>query len=132
MLILNKNCQIFRTRISHVICYLQAELQRLNIYSLYPITEELLNLLQWSFLLATDKQGKEILEKISRSYEQRQDFRSQNLCFKTLLQPGKLFFNFLISIHFMWLDENPMLYIIDTYTGLQNATALRCNAVNDV
>lgn len=75
---------------------------------------------------------RDLLEKISAACEPCQEFKSRPLLFKAILPPERLVFNNAISIDIVWINDYPVLHVIDDHTGFRNAVFLRSKSAEDI
>lgn len=80
----------------------------------------------------TDSTIKEVSREISVPCASLRAYIQPLLRFRAVVQPDKLLFNHNISMDLMRIEGIPALHIVDTHTGLQNATVLRVKKAEDI
>lgn len=100
----------------------QSKLRLLHLHFFHPSTGKLFNLLHFAYPTSADSSVKDILREIAISCENFREHSSSPLCLKAVIPPENLLFNHEIAIDLMWIEGIPIIHILYTHPGFQNAT----------
>lgn len=103
----------------------RSELTRLHVHFMHPAADLLLELIRRASPSKVSESVKRILDQITAACKTYCEFKSQPIRFKASIFPDRLVFKQSISIDLLWLDEKPVLHVIDGHTNFRNGLFLR-------
>lgn len=127
-----KNGHVFIEWYYTKVYFTRAELMRLHLLLLHPSTDKLFQLLKRAQPEKVDESIHRMLHQISMACEQCREFTQRPFRFRASIPPNQIVFNHEVAIELMWLEGNPILHVVDTHTGFQNATILKGKLVYDI
>lgn len=98
------------------ILFTREELTRLHLHFMHPAADKLFQLIRRAKPESATTSVKQIISEISSACLSCQEYRSRPLRFKASVPPDNIVFNQSISIDLLWLDEVPVLHVIDDHT----------------
>lgn len=123
---------IFITWIANEIFFKRSELWTLLIHCLQPNTNKLFNLLRRAYPNSTISSVKKVFPEIEISCEECRERSPSPLQSEAVIPSENILFNHKIAMDLMWIEGIPIIHIIDTHNGFQNAAVLRGKNSNDI
>lgn len=99
---------------------------------MHPAADRSFELIKRANPDSASKSVRELIGEITSACQTCREYKSQPLRFKSSIPPEKVIFNHTVLIDLLWLDEQPVLQVIDEHTGFRNAIFLRSKKASDI
>lgn len=101
-------------------CFTITELTEMHKHFMHQISVNLFNLLKMWYQLKVNTDLKEHIYELSASFEKCPEYALSLFKFGLIILKHNIVFNREISMDLTWIDNKPILHIVDIETGLQN------------
>ena len=108
---------IFLSWNAQTILYTRQELHKLHLHFFHPSARKLFNLVKRAHPTKATAQTRRLLEEISKSCSTCTEFSTRGLRFKVSMPEEDLSFNQTLAMDLMYLDNKPVLHVVDVATG---------------
>lgn len=105
--------------VSRTVMYTRAELEQLHRHFFRPSVQKLLNLLKCGTADQVTDQTPKVIQDIVDKCAGCKRFGIRPYRFRVSLLPDEIVFSHEVAIDLFWIDNNPVLHIVDTHTGYQ-------------
>lgn len=99
---------------------------------MHPSSERLFELIARSDPTKATKSVRQLIESLTSACSTCQSFRSAPLRFKASIPKNNLIFNHTISIDLVWLNDKPVIHVIDEQTKFRNAVFIKSKKAIDI
>lgn len=100
--------------------YNRTELERLHLHFFHSSAQKLLSLLKRGTTGRIQTDTSRLIQDIVDKCQGCQRFGTKPYRFRVSLPNEEIIFNHEVALDLFWLSGNPVLHIVDTYTGYQN------------
>ena len=114
------------------ILFTRKELQKMHLHLFHRSAQKLYNLVKRASPQDVTPDTRKMLEYIGKSCDICAEFAVKGLRFKVAMPEEELAFNQTLAMDLMYLDNLPILHIVDVATGFSNAAHLSGSSVEDV
>ena len=101
--------------------FTKQDLMKLHKHFMHPSTGKLYNLLKRAFPTKVNDKIRQMLQDIAEKCDQCAEHAVPPFRFRASIPKDNIIFNRELSIDLMWLNGKPVLHVVDTETGFQNA-----------
>lgn len=105
---------------------------RLQLHFQHPSADNFFNLLKHAYPDTIRESVKQILKQIAISWEHRRGHIPAPMRFRAFIQSEKILLNHELAMDIIWIELVPLIYIVNTHKGFQNATVLRNKTTADI
>lgn len=97
------------------------ELRKLHLHFFHPTPTQICELIRRARPADENGETLNLLKEITSSCEQCQEYHSGPMRFRVALPPDSITFNADVAMDLVWLDNKPVIHIVDLQTRFQNA-----------
>lgn len=107
------------------ILFTRGELVRLHLHFMRPSSQRLFELISRFDPTKNDPSMRKLIDSITKAWSTCRSFKFAPLPFKASIPKEHIIFNHTISIDLLWLNEKPVIHVIDEETKCLNAWFLK-------